>query len=71
MRKTKYVAKPDKGYTMTWHFESPLGNAICARMSNNVTSNIKFVTCLRCLAKMRERNIIDETTYNELRNSGE
>jgi hypothetical protein len=71
MRKISYVANLDKGYKTAWHFEGPLGNVMCARMGSNVTSNIKFVTCLRCLIKMREQGIIDEATYNELRNSGE
>ena len=71
MRKTSYVAKPDKGYKIAWHFEGPLGKALCGRMNSNATVDISMVNCKLCLNKMLERGIIDETTYNELRNSGE
>lgn len=69
MRKTSYVAKAKKGWKMSWHYDGPLGKAICGRPSSYSTSVVNRVNCKKCLEIMRKENIINEETYIELINN--
>ena len=69
-RKSSYFARPDKGWKLSWHYDGPLGRAMCGR-SGNSTENINLVDCKECLKRMLKGGIIDEATYQSLRDRSE
>jgi hypothetical protein len=66
MGKRSYHAKLAKGWKHSWHYDGPLGNALCGRSSGLSTNDITIVNCKLCLDKMLKERIINEETYTKL-----